>query len=213
MTINPRQRVFDALRDALELALDDIGVPRTASGNHPDSDRAGARRPIAWGAKVSSTFRDRVWWIADELHFDPDDLMACIAWESDRSFSASVTNKAGSGATGLIQFMPQTARGLGTSTAALAAMTAEDQLNYVYKYFEPWRGRLHTLSDLYMAILSPRAVGQPEHYVLWSEAGMPTTYRQNSGLDANTDGKITKAECSARLWAMKAEGLKPENMA
>src|SRR3546814_174031 len=67
------------------------------------------RRPIAWGAKVSQEFRDRIWWIAEELGLNPDDLMACIAWESGETFSPSIKNMAGSGATGLIQFMPTTA--------------------------------------------------------------------------------------------------------
>ena len=32
------------------------------------------RRAIAWGAKVSPVFRERVWWIADALRLNPDDL-------------------------------------------------------------------------------------------------------------------------------------------
>ncbi|HEV2123198.1 MAG TPA: lytic transglycosylase [Chloroflexota bacterium] len=168
---------------------------------------------MAWGAKVSPTFRERVRWIANTLKLDANDLMTCMAWESGRTFSPSKKNLAGSGATGLIQFMPATARGLGTTTAQLAKMTAEDQLNFVYKYFRPWDGKLKNLSDTYMAILWPKAVGQPEHYVLWDKAKMPTTFRQNAGLDLNKDGRVTKAECSAKLYAMKAEGLKPGNMA
>src|SRR6188768_3160973 len=63
----------------------------------------GGRPKLAWGQKVSSTFRDRVWWIADEItkvqkaFFDANWLMACIAWESGESFSASKKNLAGSG--------------------------------------------------------------------------------------------------------------------
>ncbi len=41
--------------------------------------------------------------------------MAAMAFESARTFSADIVNKA-SGATGLIQFMPKTAEGLGTWT-------------------------------------------------------------------------------------------------
>lgn len=167
---------------------------------------------IAWGAKVSPIFRARVQWIAEQLNLSPDDIMACIAWESGRTFSASIRNMAGSGATGLIQFMPATARALGTSTDALAMMTAEDQLNYVYRYFEPFKGKLQNLSDIYMAILWPKAVGEPEEYVLWDRREMPKTFRQNSGLDLNKDGKVTKAECSTKLYAMREEGLKPENL-
>lgn len=168
------------------------------------------RRPIAWGTKVSQVFRDRVWWIADELTLDPDFLMSCMAFETGRTFSASVKNMAGSGATGLIQFMPKTAIGLGTTTDKLAKMTAEDQLNFVYKYFRPFNGRLKTLADTYMAILFPKAVGQPEGYVLFSGG---IAYRQNAGLDTNKDGKVTKLEAAAKVMALYQEGRRPENMA
>lgn len=168
------------------------------------------RRPIAWGAKVSQEFRDRIWWIAEELQLNPDDLMACIAWESGETFSPSVKNMAGSGATGLIQFMPTTAENLGTTTAALARMTAEDQLNYVFRYFEPYQGKLKTLGDVYMAILWPRAVGKPDDYALFTSG---IAYRQNAGLDTNRDGRVTKAECTAKVAEKKAKGLRPENMA
>ena len=46
---------------------------------------------------------------------NPDFLLACMAFESGMSFCSSIRNAA-SGATGLIQFMPSTARGLGTTT-------------------------------------------------------------------------------------------------
>lgn len=168
---------------------------------------------MAWGAKVSQTFRERVQWVAGQLGVEASDLMACMAWESGRSFSPSVRNMAGSGATGLIQFMPATAVKLGTTTDALARLSAEDQLNFVFKYFEPYAGKLKTLSDLYMAILWPAAVGKPDDYELWNAATRPTTFRQNAGLDANHDRSIVKAEVAAKLYAMRAEGLRPENAA
>ena len=159
-------------------------------------------------------------WICEALDIgpapgkpEPSWLMACIAWESGRTFSASVKNMAGSGAVGLIQFMPATAKGLGTSVEALASMTAEDQLNYVYRYFRPWKGKLRSLADVYMTILWPAAVGKPEGAVLWDRSNRPTTYRQNAGLDVNRDGEITKAEAAAKVSGLLVEGLKPENSA
>ncbi len=65
-------------------------------------------------------------------------------------------------------------------------------------YFESCAGRLHTLSDVYMAILLPKAIDKPENYVLWSKSTRPTKYRQNSGLDVNGDHDITKAEAVRR---------------
>ena len=111
----------------------------------------------------------------------------------------------------IIQFMPSTAVSLGTTTAKLARMSAEDQLNYVFKYFEPWKGRLRNLGDVYMAILWPLGVGKPDSFVLWEKGKRPTTYRQNAGLDANKDGKITRAECLGKITAMRAEGFLPKN--
>lgn len=55
--------------------------------------------------------------------------------------ASSLATVATSGATGLIQFMPATAQGMGTTTAALAAMSAVQQLDYVQRYFKPYAAR------------------------------------------------------------------------
>jgi hypothetical protein len=164
---------------------------------------------MAWGKKVSQTFKDRVLWIAQELHCSPNDLMACMAWESGETFSASIKNAAGSGAVGLIQFMPSTAKALGTTSAKLAKMTPEDQLNYVYKYFEPYKGRLHNLGDVYMAILWPKGVGKSDDYVLFDRRKTPTTFRQNAGLDVNKNGSVTRGECLIKINGKLTKGLQP----
>lgn len=178
-----------------------------------DLEQWPAASQMAWGAKVSPAFRERVRAMAKHLGgaATPSDYMACMAWESGRSFAPNKRNMAGSGATGLIQFMPSTARALGTTTDALAAMSAVEQLEWVERYFEPYRGRLNNLADLYMAILWPVAVGKPLEYALWDNRSRPTTYRQNSGLDANRDGVITKAEAAGKVYGMLAEGNLPQN--
>ncbi|HEY3473410.1 MAG TPA: hypothetical protein VGK56_02310 [Anaerolineales bacterium] len=137
-------------------------------------------------------------------------LMACMAFESAETFRADIKNAAGSGAVGLIQFMPGTAKGLGTSTAELAAMTSLQQLEYVYKYFLPYKGKLSSLSDVYMAILWPAAIGKPEDAKLWTAQERPVTYRQNSGLDANKDFTITKAEAAGKVASKLKRGMMPE---
>jgi hypothetical protein len=164
---------------------------------------------LAWGAKVAPEFREKAIAISGSLRVDPSDLMACMAFESGETFSPNIRNAAGSGAVGLIQFMPATARGLGTTSAALAAMSAVQQLDYVRAYFKPYIGKLRTLSDLYMAILWPRGVGKPDSCVLWDRSSAPTTFRQNSGLDANRDGAITKGEAAAKVRAKLVKGLQP----
>lgn len=171
--------------------------------------------PIAWGAKVSSEFRAAVRRIGARLGVNPDYLMACMAFETGRTFDPTVRNAAGSGAIGLIQFMPATAAALGTSTEALAAMSGPQQLIFVEAYFRPWKARLRTLSDVYMAILWPGAIGKAEGFVLFrkDDKSVPKRYLQNAGLDFNRDGFVTKLEAAdgpARLLKM---GLRSENAA
>lgn len=145
--------------------------------------------------------------IADDLGTNPNWLMACMAFETGTTFDPAITNRAGSGATGLIQFMPSTAEGLGTTTGQLAKMSAVEQLAWVKDYFRPYAGRLNSLADVYMAILWPSAIGASGHRVLWSRGNRPVTYRQNSGLDTNNNHSITKAEASGRVTDMLVRGL------
>lgn len=207
------KEIFDAIRERRGQPLSQADVDAINVILHPAGAATSVEAPLAWGAKVAPEFRAKVRYISARLGCDPSDLMACMAWESGRSFDSAKKNMAGSGATGLIQFMPATARALGTSVEALAKLNAVQQLDWVEKYFQPYKGKLRDLSDLYMAILWPKAVGQPLEYVLWDQASKPTTFRQNAGLDINRDGRITKAECAAKLFAMKAEGQRPENVA
>ena len=171
----------------------------------------GGRYPLrvrlAWGAHVSDSFIDALFALADRFGWGLDHinwLLACMAFETGRTFDPAQKNLAGSGATGLIQFMPRTAIGLGTSVEALAAMTAVEQLDYVARYFEPYKLRINTLPDMYLAILMPAYVSRPGGAVMFTDG--TTAYRQNAGLDANTDGRITKDEAAQRVQAMLIEG-------
>lgn len=171
-----------------------------------------AAPPLAWQGRVTPVFANKVRAIADEMLMPPREganwLMACMAFETAETFRSDVRNGAGSGAVGLIQFMPRTAEELGVTTEQLARMMPETQLDYVYKYFRPYRGRLRTLSDTYMAILWPAAIGKPESHVLWSSTSHPTTYRQNVGLDVDGNWSITKAEAAAKVADKLARGLR-----
>jgi len=165
---------------------------------------------IAWGAKVSPEFKAKVIKICKNLDIEPDHLMACMAFETGETFSPKETNKAGSGATGLIQFMPKTAPDLDTTVQKLAAMTQLQQLDYVEKFFKLQIRRqkksLHTLEDVYMAILYPAAIGKTLDSTLFAKGSIE--YKQNAGFDKNKDGKITPAEISTILRAKYDKGLK-----
>lgn len=164
---------------------------------------------LAWGAKVSPEFRARVYHMAERLPCDASWIMACIAFESGRTFSPSIRNPH-SGATGLIQFMPTTAVDLNTTVDALARMSAVEQLDYVERYLHRYAGRLRTLSDVYMAILWPKAIGAPEDEPIFSEGS--AAYNANKSLDTNHDGHVTKAEAAAFVSKALAEGMQPGNV-
>lgn len=145
--------------------------------------------------------------LAKKYQISPNDLLSVIAFETGGSFSPSQKNLAGSGATGLIQFMPSTAKGLGTTTEDLAKMSRSEQLKFVDKYFSNKGIKGGSLSDLYMSVLFPVAVGKPDSFVLFGRGALPgytgRAYDQNRGLDLNNDGSITKGEASFKVIQTK----------
>ncbi|MGF1482436.1 MAG: peptidoglycan-binding protein [Cyanophyceae cyanobacterium] len=153
--------------------------------------------PVPGIENVSQEFKDKVVQIANDLGTDPNYLMAVMSFETDSTFSPSMQNYAGSGAVGLIQFLPSTAASLGTSADELGQMSAEAQLDFVAKYLEPYKGKLNTLEDTYMAVFTPAAIGKGKEHVLYEQG--TTAYRQNNGLDSDQDGKITVGEATQKV--------------
>lgn len=198
-------KAYDAFKaDYAKNVTGDVKVPE-----------ANVEGKIRWGSKVSKVFRERVIWISKELRLANGDvlegasqLMDCMSFESAESFRADMRNMAGSSGTGLIQFMSFTAKSLGTTTDALAKMTAEDQLNYVYKYFSGRKGQLNNLGDIYMAILWPRGIGKADSYVLWDKKTAPLAYKQNAGLDLNKDGLVVRGEALKKIAVQTERGKK-----
>ena len=154
---------------------------------------------LIWGQKVNCDFRKKVIEICKDLW--PNDyknmannLMAVFKWESAGTFKPDAPNQADSGGTGLIQFMPETAKNLLGKEITIekvknyygkkynkktkqyedwylkrvkefANMTALTQLDYVKKYFEPMRGKKMEFVDFYLQVLFPVSSGLPEHVV------------------------------------------------
>jgi hypothetical protein len=138
-------------------------------------------------------FKKKLEKVATALGVRSSDLIAIMKQESGVNPQA----RNPSGATGLIQFMPDTARRLGTTTDDLYKMDGVQQLDYVYKYFKMTGVGNGTLGDLYMAVFMPKYIGYDDNHVL-GQRGAPgfsgAVYRQNSGLDRNKDNKITIAD-------------------
>jgi hypothetical protein len=161
---------------------------------------------LAWGQKVSPRFCKKLMRLCDEFGWSvehADWLMACIAFETAETFRADIKNGAGSGAIGLIQFMPSTVARLGYAYREIELMTPEEQLDVVREYFLPYHKRIKSLSDMYMAILLPKYIGKTDSAVLFSRGA---GYRQNSGLDKNNDGEITKGEATTKVQVKLDKG-------
>lgn len=141
--------------------------------------------------------------IATDLGTTPENLFKVMSFETGGELDSKTKNKAGSGATGLIQFMPSTAKeltGADTKEAAIKimeSMTPTEQLDYVEKYLKPFKGRIKSLEDLYMAVLYPKAIGKDSDFALFKKG--TTAYWQNKGLDLNRDGVITKLEAASKV--------------
>ena len=153
-------------------------------------------------ADQRAAFCNEVVKVADRLHVEPDWLMVCMRFETAGTFRSNTRNKY-SGAIGLIQFIPSTARRLGTTTGKLAALTSTQQLYYVERYFQPYAGRMHDVYDCYLVIFAPAFLGSPNRQILY-RADSPTTlgkqrYRWNRVLDSNSDGVITVREVKRQI--------------
>lgn len=153
---------------------------------------------LVWGAKVSQEFRAKVREIAKRQNIEANWLMAVMAFETGNSFLPYEKNPT-SGATGLIQFLPSTAKSLGITTTRLARMTAVEQLDWVEKYFAQYQGRIHNLGDTYMAVFAPVGLGKPDSFTLYTSPS--AAYNQNAGLDKQRKGYITRGDCVVRVNA------------
>src|SRR6266540_3063114 len=134
--------------------------------------------------------------IAKRLKTEPAWLLNVMASES--SFNPAARNGLpGQTATGLLQFIEDTAQDMGTTTEAIRHMSPVDQLRLVEKYLSPFRGRLNSLSNVYSAVFRGFiAEGGDASAVapLNNSNKELRIYSLNRWLDFNGDGKITKGE-------------------
>lgn len=153
---------------------------------------------------LQPAFAKRVIEISSELVIQPNWLMQ-VMWSESKLNPQAVNRQPGdpadpftraaSRATGLLQFMPATARSLGTTTQAIYRMTALQQLEYVRKYFLPWKGRMHSYFDVYSVVFFPAIIGKPDTWVLQtSRLPAATIAKQNPAVNLVRDSQITVAE-------------------
>jgi murein DD-endopeptidase MepM/ murein hydrolase activator NlpD len=192
--------VAAAEAEAAEAAAKAEAEAAEAAAEAEQNSEAGFKKDWS-GTSTSKAFRRLVLDMSANHQPQNDDfadqLMTVMAFETGGSFSPSIPNAAGSSAMGIIQFMDFTAKNLGTTREALKNMTAEEQMVYVGKYFEPYKGRLNTLEDAYLAVFSPAFIGKGNNHVAYERGSV--AYEQNRGLDLNGDGKITVGEIGSKI--------------
>jgi len=210
--VNGRQLVADGIygqktRGALRRALQKAdNKPRPRPPSHPPNPGGKVDIDNIVGVKnnphVTPAFKREVIAMAKRLDTKPEYLLAVMSFES--GLNPKAVNPV-SNATGLIQFLPSTARGLGTSTAALKNMSSVEQLKFVEKYLKPFKGRLGTLEGIYTSVLSGSPKPSPND-VLFRRGTI--AYSQNKGLDFNNNGKITSGEATSAVAAKMFGGVR-----
>lgn len=144
------------------------------------------------------SFETKVRDVAKRLEIPPEWLMAVM--HSESRFDASVKNIQGSGATGLIQFMPTTAKDYEITVDKLRNLNHVDQMEFVFEYLNNKRqryGGFNSLTDLYLAILYPKALGGGPCFELYATPSK--AYTMNKGLDENKDGRVTASDIDRRM--------------
>lgn len=197
------QRTHDAERqpdwDAMQIPVQDYTFLKPHVRMNAAATPEKERGPYP---ELSDEFFRKVEIVAQHIGAKPEDLLRVMASES--GLRSTAFNASG-GATGLIQFMPNTAKALGTTTEALRAMTPEAQLDYVEKYFKMNSGGrpLDSVGALYAATFWPTGVGKKDDQAIVSQDSSDPSarvgYAQNSALDVDHDGKITKKDLET--WA------------
>jgi hypothetical protein len=174
------------------------GVPGSytlpsANGKTSDNGKVNGS-PVPWS--TDSAFIAKVQSIAQSINCNYIDLLACMANETGGTFDPGIVN--GIGATGLIQFMPATAKGIGTSTDSLKQLSRVDQMDWVLKFFQALglnkKAPTPKLQDLYLCVYWPAAVGKPDSYIVNPADSIQA--KQNKSLQA-ADGSITCASVGA----------------
>lgn len=148
--------------------------------------------------KLDQNFLNKTKEISQRIGCNYKDLLAVM--NSESGLNSQARNPKG-GATGLIQFMPATAKMLGTTTEELRKMTPVQQLDYVEKFFNKvkstygFEGKQLSAGDLYALVYMPARAKRD----VVASASEGKVYSLNKGLDKDGDGQITKADLQRRV--------------
>ena len=134
--------------------------------------------PTANVAKVKTNalqepgFIEKLKQVANTLGVSPRVLAGIIKHETNNTFSPAARAPGKHGAVGLIQFIPKTAKQLGTSIEALEKMSGTQQLDYVEKFYKGVGVKPGMdIGDLYMLTFMPAYAHKSPDTVLGKKGG------------------------------------------
>jgi len=157
------------------------------------AENGGMQRFIPNGAEILQDweFMSELDWMCGRLWVQKDHML--VVMQAECWLDHTAVNPT-SGASGLIQFMPATARDLWTTVEAIRGMSAIEQLPYVEAYFARYANRMQSVEDIYRVVFYPAAIGKPDNWVFGSQNNSAARVaQQNSGIarhSARADGLI-----------------------
>ncbi len=168
---------------------------------------------IPGNEQEKKAFKEKLEEVSKNLHINPNWLMAVMWHES--GIDPTRQNKSG-GASGLVQFMPATAKALWTTTDALKRMSAVQQLGYVEKMYASniWWTTYNSLKDLYLKTFFPAAMKYSDNpnYIFESKSeglSAEKIARQNPVI-AKRDSSITMQDFNDYIKGIEEKTVPPE---
>ncbi|WP_163444580.1 TIGR02594 family protein [Flavobacterium columnare] len=173
-----------------------------------------------WSDKLTCDQRKKVLEVCQELWGEKNkkekasQLMSIMYIETNKTFSSSADN--GIGFSGLIQFNDAAAKGVGTTRAELKKMTFIKQMDYVKAYFMKRKDELNTMTDMYLLVMKPSAVGKGNdpNYAVFDESisvpdgdGSKTNAAQRQ-ININREPWVTKYGYSSNPKFLTEKGEK-----
>lgn len=101
-------------------------------------------------------------------------------------------------ATGIIQFMPEVAKNLGTTNSDLYNLDICSQVDYMFKYLAPYKSQINNALSLKLAILYPVSLNSSN--IVISKKQDSRAYLSNMALDLDKDNVISKEEVKKHIY-------------
>jgi hypothetical protein len=158
-------------------------------------------------AGIRPAFAQKVTAIATWLQIAPNWLMQVMYAESKLNATAQNRQQGRLIAAGLLQWTK--ASGVPGAPASMLPLNHLQQLDWVKRYFAPYRGKMHSYFDVYLVTFFPAGVGKADDYVFATKnLSAALIAKQNPAVNSNKDGRITMKEFKQYVWNSTPEGVR-----